>query len=240
MTEKIAPTKRKWAVRPMPLGIVKVPPMASVSYREIDPLLEPLNLADEVRLKLCSSVRTIMSKYLGQKMSSQTHDDHAASRKALPSIAKHAGALAKQLDSIKPDVLVALDDLRADTPDLRQSSRSHFDFLHLPDQLHDLAHVAALAVDAIKPNARQRPVRTDLEEAVNALVDAIHKATGQAPRRSRSQGSVPTRRLVGEEGAFLLSLFQHFDDTVTEQMLVGILAKRKAGTLTKPGKPVRT
>jgi len=238
MTEKIAPTKRKWAVRPMPLGIVKVPPMASVSYREIDPLLEPLNLADEVRLKLCSSVRTIMSKYLGQKMSSQTHDDHAASRKALPSIAKHASALAKQLDSIKPNVLVALDDLRADMPDLRQRSLSHFNLLHLTDQLHDLARVASLAV--VEPNARQRPVRTHLEEAVNALADAIHKATGQEPRRSRSQDSVPTRRLVGEESAFLFSLFQHFDPTVSEQMLAGILAKRKAGTLTIPGKPVRT
>lgn len=204
MTEKKASLKRRMAVRQLPLGIGRQTPMAEVTYAEIEPLLDPLKLPDDVRLELCASVRQIMARYLGQKMSAEDHDDHATSLKALRAIEKQAGAVARELDSIKPDFLVELDKLRDGMPNLRQLTRSHFDFLHLTDQLHDLGQVAGTAATRIKPKERKRPPRVNLDQAVSELSDAIRTATGHAPRRSRSQGSVPVRRLVGREDAFLL------------------------------------
>jgi hypothetical protein len=205
-----------------PLGIARITPRAVVTYAEVGKLIEPLGLDEPARVQLQSAVRKIMSDYLGPRISRARHNTYASSLRKLTSVANGAGRLAGWIEMLEPDVLVQLDRLRADTPDLLQKSRPFFDFLHLTRQLRDLAAVATYGKQAIGANAVGRPERALLKDAVEALVVATEAAVNEPVIVIKSKPP----RFEGRGGLFIRSLFEHFDPAIKAAAVATIVADR--------------
>ena len=201
-----------------PFSLARVTPSATISRMKLRELIEPLELDIEDEMHLLKGTAEIMQGYVGQLLNKATKNDHAASLRALDRISKESVSLAKHLDALQNDFLVAIEDHRRDPA--TNLDPAPFDFLHLVPLLERLGHAATRARSGYARRARGGPEKKLLDNTIDQF-RALFRAVGLEITAKESGSKVERRTLAGSGAPFLIAVFAEFDPHTDQPHLWG-------------------
>lgn len=234
--ETFAFDPQEWAMIEARFGVARAlgaPEHLCVEARQIDDLLQPLEIADGARGLLARLLYWLAGVYLTREHRKFLRSDPAGLRDHLKSLTMAAKSLHEALSKLPPEGAALLSLVRPAFADALNTDRG-FDFGMFGAEVHDLALVAQQIVEDIPRLGRGRSVDQMREQWVWQATTAVEHHTGVRIRAFQSNTDGRKPRLEGTEGIVLRSYLRLVSRALNEATIVRIITKRRRERKGKP------